>query len=158
MRSAEIQFDGAILERGFWLYLIIIEGAQGRLLYVGRTGDSSSPNAASPFARIGQHLDARANAKGNALGRKLKDAGVDPASCLFRLMALGPLFPEQPTSEHHKAPRDRVAALERDLASVLRDRGNTVVGSHHSKAAPEPELLEEALAELERLVPELCAV
>ena len=44
------------LERGFWLYVWVIDGAGDTLHYVGRTGDSSSSNAQSPFNRMGQHL------------------------------------------------------------------------------------------------------
>jgi hypothetical protein len=158
MRSAEIKFDGAILERGFWLYLIVIGAPSGRVLYIGRTGDSSSANAASPFSRIGQHLDFRENAKGNALARNLRTAGIEPSSSSFRLIAVGPLFPEQSSFEKHKQPRDCLAALERDLASELRRRGHTVVGIHHSNAAAQPDLLASVLAELEVQVPELRAV
>src|SRR2546430_5631539 len=76
MESYSIKFDGRVLERGFWLYVIDIFTPEGRRLYVGRTGDSSSCNAGSPFSRIGQHLDCRANAKGNALARNLRAVGI----------------------------------------------------------------------------------
>ncbi len=49
LNDYSMTFDGALLERGFWLYVWrIIEGTR-TVLYVGRTGDSSSPNASSPF-------------------------------------------------------------------------------------------------------------
>ena len=51
-----LTFPGAMTERGFWLYVWRIMSPIGELLYVGRTGDSSSPYASSPFARMGQHL------------------------------------------------------------------------------------------------------
>ncbi len=63
LNSYAMTFDGSLLERGFWLYVWDIRQNDDRYLYVGRTGDSSSANAASPFNRIGQHLDFRANAK-----------------------------------------------------------------------------------------------
>lgn len=53
----EIRFEGGILQRGFWLYVWKVTPAdQAPLYYVGRTGDSSSTNAQSPFNRMGQHL------------------------------------------------------------------------------------------------------
>jgi len=64
MDAYSIKFDGRLLDRGFWLYVIDIHGPADRHLYVGRTGDSSSPNAASPFSRIGQHLDPRHGPRG----------------------------------------------------------------------------------------------
>ena len=59
----EMGFEGEVLQRGFWLYVWKIAYDQETYLYIGRTGDSSSPNASSPFNRIGQHLDFRENAK-----------------------------------------------------------------------------------------------
>jgi hypothetical protein len=69
LNSYSMSFDGNVLARGFWLYVWDIRGPSFRRLYVGRTGNSSSPNAQSPFKRIGQHLDPSPNAKGNALGK-----------------------------------------------------------------------------------------
>ena len=66
-----MSFNGQVLKRGFWLYVWKISTPRGKCLYVGRTGDSSSPNAASPFNRIGQHLDLRKNAKGNTMTKRL---------------------------------------------------------------------------------------
>lgn len=71
LQSYTMRFDGHLLNRGFWLYVWEIKGPQSHHIYVGRTGDSSSPHASSLFKRIGQHLDHRPNAKGNALGRQL---------------------------------------------------------------------------------------
>src|SRR5216117_3328100 len=78
-----MRFDGRILRRGFWLYVWDVRSDSQRVLYVGRTGDSSSPNAASPFARVGQHLNFSANAKANSMAKQLAEAGVDPECCEF---------------------------------------------------------------------------
>ena len=52
-----IRFEGALLQRGFWLYVWEIKPFDGSVFcYVGRTGDSSSHNAQSPFNRMSQHL------------------------------------------------------------------------------------------------------
>jgi hypothetical protein len=70
LKSYSMMFDGHLLNRGFWLYVWDIKGSISHHVYVGRTGDSSSCHASSPFNRIGQHLDPRATAKGNALGMR----------------------------------------------------------------------------------------
>ena len=158
MASYDITFDGSVLERGFWLYLIQVKTSEGDHFYVGLTGDSSSCNASSPFARIGQHLDFRPNARGNSLARNLSSAGVTPSKSQFRMVAVGPLYPEQAQFSAHKPPRDALAALERDLAAELKARGHSVLGSHSSRKAPQPELLAQVLAELESRIPELRAV
>jgi hypothetical protein len=138
MTPVTMSFDGALLKRGFWLYVWRIEAAARHVLYVGRTGDSSSPNASSPFRRIGQHLDPSPNAKGNALARQLEKAAIDPTTCTFEMMAFGPVFPEQSSMEEHKVYRDRAAALERALADHLTAQGHTVIGTH-----PRPRLLDD---------------
>ena len=91
-----MKFDGAVLRRGFWLYVWRIEGNSQHYVYVGRTGDNSSPYAQSPFNRIGHHLNPSPKAKGNAMGRQLTRAGVVQETCAFEMVAIGPVFPEQP--------------------------------------------------------------
>ena len=138
-------FDGTLLERGFWLYVWDIRKGQDRYLYVGRTGDSSSANAASPFNRIGQHLDFRANAKGNALGKQLGQINVHPSQCTFEMLAIGPIFPEQDTFDLHKPIRDTVGALEAALADELVRRGYNVIGTHGRRVTPDANLWAEIL-------------
>lgn len=130
MKANAMSFDGALLGRGFWLYVLRITDGVRNVLYVGRTGDSSSPHASSPFKRIGQHLDAGPNAKGNSLARQLKRAGLSPVRCAFEMVAVGPLFPEQENMERHKILRDQAGALERALADHLRAAGHAVIGTH----------------------------
>lgn len=130
MKAYAMTFDGALLERGFWLYVWRITDGERSVLYVGRTGDSSSAHASSPFKRIGQHLDAGPNAKGNALARQLKKAGLPPERCTFEMVAVGPLFPEQEDMERHRTFRDQAGALERALADHLRAAGHEVIGNH----------------------------
>ncbi len=145
-----MNFDGALLKRGFWLYVwdIISEGS--RHLYVGRTGDSSSPHASSPFARIGRHLDHRPNAKDNALARQLALISAEPDSCSFQMVAIGPIYPEQATFAEHVPYRDRVGALEARLAETLRSWGYSVLGSHSSSIAPDPELFRQVMDVIDR--------
>jgi hypothetical protein len=137
LNAYSIMFSGKVLDRGFWLYVIDIRGPQGRHLYVGRTGDSSSANAASPFSRIAQHLDRRPNAKGNALARNLRMAGIEPSVCVMEMLAIGPIFPEERDFTMHRPVRDQVAALERGLAAALRGRGYSVLGRHSAPCEPD---------------------
>jgi len=150
VESYSIKFDGRVLERGFWLYVIDVSTSDGRRLYVGRTGDSSSCNAGSPFARIGQHLDYRAKAKGNALARNLRAVGVNPSACTMEMIAIGPMFPEERTFSVHKRVRDVMAGLEGAVATALRQRGFTVLGKHSVSHSPDPRKLNEVLGLIEK--------
>lgn len=132
----QLEFKGRILKRGFWLYVWRIRFKRRTVLYVGRTGDSSSDFASSPFVRIGRHLDLRPNAKSNSLARHLKAEGLDATECDFQFVAFGPLFPEQKSTNQHRHFRDRTGALEALLANMLHARGYKVVGKHHSRAEP----------------------
>jgi hypothetical protein len=54
----QIAIPTEVLRRGFWLYVWQIN-LRGRaaVYYVGRTGDSSSLKAQSPFSRVSGHLE-----------------------------------------------------------------------------------------------------
>jgi len=128
----ELSFGGALLARGFWLYVWEVRTRSGKqLYYVGRTGDSSSPNAQSPFNRLGQHLGANANSSG--LRNHLTSRGVDPEQCEFRLVAHGPIFAEAATEDEHRRPRNDMAAFERELAHLMREAGYAVMNSVRCK-------------------------
>jgi hypothetical protein len=94
---------------------------------VGRTGDSSSSNAQSPFNRMGQHLGF--NPKNNVLRSHLEDKGVKVESCEFRLVAYGPILDEAGTGEGHYAARDIIASLEKALADALKVSGYDVLNT-----------------------------
>ena len=141
MKVHHISFSGAILERGFWLYVWRIQSGARVFFYVGRTGDSSSRFAASPFSRLSQHLDVRQNATANMLLRHVRKMGLDPLACKFDLIALGPLFPEQPTLELHREFRDLIAPVEAELATYLRSKGLEVVGNHTTDTVADSQLL-----------------
>lgn len=131
----QLRFDGKLLERGFWLYVWEVTTPVGETLhYVGRTGDNSSINAQSPFARMAQHLGF---AKTSMMLRKHLDAKrIDPKLCGFRLIAHGPILPEAEdrTWDLHKERRDIVGALERDLCKALAEAGYNVMNVVKSKA------------------------
>lgn len=131
VNSFDLSFDGQLLKRGFWLYIWDIETPKKRLLYVGRTGDNSSAHAASPFSRTGRHFDISKNAKSNSITRLLRESRVDPSSCSYRMVAFGPLFSEQLTFERHVNYRDKLAALETELARSLKGKGYDILGTHN---------------------------
>ena len=114
-----LEFDGALLARGFWLYIWKITAKDGHIVhYVGRTGDSSSLFAQSPFARLSQHLGRNANA--NALRRNLENHKLVAEECqAFQLSAYGPIFLESQSKVEHTKARDVVAALEKKLADSM---------------------------------------
>jgi hypothetical protein len=122
----EVSLDGGILQRGFWLYVWEVTTPEGnKLLYVGRTGDSSSPNAQSPFNRMGQHLGF---AKSSCMLRShLDERKIVPELCSFRLQAYGPILDEADGMEVHKSRRDLIAALEKQLAEDLGALGYDVM-------------------------------
>lgn len=154
MTCASFEFSGQILRRGFWIYVWKITGPDGtKRHYVGRTGDSSSLFAASPFVRVGRHLDSRENAKSNSLHKCLVKAGLDPKACAFAMHAVGPLFPEQTTPEEHRRHRDVLACIEAELAGRL---GSTVFGTHQRPRRCDDELFQRTLTTvLRELAPHL---
>lgn len=126
----ELIFDGGFLERGFWLYIWEIKTPQEtNLYYVGRTGDSSSNNAQSPFNRMGQHLSL--NDKSNPLRRYLRAVGVKPEKCSFRLVSYGPILREAENMESHRNSRDCVGAMEKALEVAMRSAGYSVMNPVH---------------------------
>ena len=124
----EISLRGSTLRRGFWLYAWEVTTANGDVVvYVGRTGDNSSPNAQSPFNRMGQHLG-NSDAS-NTLRKHLIRRGIDPAACDLRLVAYGPILDEAPDHDmdEHKIRRNVVGALEKRLADELTAAGYDVL-------------------------------
>jgi hypothetical protein len=127
MKTYRISVPGAMLERGFWLYVCRIIAKGEEYIYVGRTGDSSSKFADSPFSRLGRHLDVKKSAYANMLLRHVDRLSLDRLNCSYEMFAIGPLFPEQTNIKKHRELRDVIAPLESALASYLRQKGFTVV-------------------------------
>ena len=136
-------FDGELLKRGFWLYVWKILFNGEIFIYVGRTGNSSSTNAASPFNRVSQHLDFRETARGNTLARRLKEVEIDPDSSNFRMIALGPIFQEQKSVDTHMRYRDQMATLEYEIAYYLKWQGFELLGKYQKGSAIDQTLLNE---------------
>jgi hypothetical protein len=118
-----------MLSRGFWLYVWIIEASDGQVVhYVGRTGDSSSLNAQSPFARMSLHLGS--NKSANQLRKHLARVEIVPEACKrFELVSYGPILPEAKGKMEHRERRDAVAALEKALCDDLDEAGYRVMNS-----------------------------
>jgi hypothetical protein len=140
------QFDGSLLRRGFWVYVVEINSTSSKHYYVGRTGDTSSPFASSLFARLSAHLDQKQSAKGNSLSKRVREQRLDCSECSYRVIGIGPLFKQQLNMALHRPFRDQMAALESHLAELLRSRGYSVIGTH-----PRPKSVDAAL--LKRVLP-----
>jgi hypothetical protein len=123
------ELEGGFLRRGFWLYVWEIETPDGRkLVYVGRTGDSSSPNAQSPFNRMGQHLGFLKTS--SMLRNHLRGRKEDPEQCRFRMIAHGPILEEaRGDMTEHKDRRDVIAAMEKRLADDFAASGYEVMNT-----------------------------
>lgn len=155
----EVSFRGGILQRGFWLYVWEITPPDGpTLYYVGRTGDSSSTKAQSPFNRMGQHLGFAANSC--MLRRHLVHHTVQPEDCSFRLIAVGPLHAESTanTRAEHDERRDLVAAMEKALAEALSAAGCLVMNRVASRKHLDRARFEEVRAAFIEALPQLAAV
>ncbi len=127
-KTLEFHFNGELLQRGFWLYVWEIQTPSNKILYyVGRTGDSSSVNAQSPFNRMGQHLGF--NEKSNVLRRHLEGKKTNPDTCSFRLIAHGPIFKEATIKEEHRKRRDSIASMEKALADEMTAAGYNVINT-----------------------------
>lgn len=142
-----LTLPGPMLRRGFWLYVWRVETPIGELLYVGRTGDNSSPHATAPYTRMGQHLGAIANQ--NALRKYLEKRSVPLEVCTFHLVSYGPLYGDVPKADGatrevlmtaHKPLRDIVGAMEKALADDLSAAGYTVLNPVQCKWPLDPEL------------------
>lgn len=142
--TCTMTLPGAMVQRGFWLYVWRVETPDGDLLYVGRTGDNSSPHAVAPYTRMGQHLGFQKNQ--NALRKYLEGEGIKPEECsALHLIAHGPIYPQiegdkstkaarKALMPAHDVPRKAVAAMEKALAVDLKAAGYAVMNPVHCGA------------------------
>ena len=144
-----ISLTGELLRRGFWLYVWeVIPQVGDPVLYVGMTGDTSSPNAQSPFTRLSQHLGTNKHA--NALARHLKAKNIEPSECRsLELVAYGPIMSEADGMEQHRPLRTKVAAIEKVLRDALVNAGYEVLNEVHCRHNPDPQLWNAARAAFE---------
>jgi hypothetical protein len=108
-----------VLQRGFWLYVWQVSLRDGTAVhYVGRTGDSSSLKAQSPFSRVSAHLGPNKHA--NALRRHLDKKGISFDDCeRLELVTFGPLHAEADNAADHNERRDKAHALESKLCRAM---------------------------------------
>lgn len=154
MATQTLAFDGELLRRGFWLYVWEITPRNAKpCYYVGRTGDSSTPNAQSPFIRMGQHFGKNKNA--NALRRHLEARKINPEQCALKLFAHGPILDEVSDFDEHKKRRDVAAALEKALEESLRVVGYDVLNFVDSKKKLDEPLFEKMIRAFNEHLPKL---
>lgn len=140
----KIYFNGALLERGFWLYVWKIVHGKDIYFYVGRTGDTSSPNASSPFRRMGMHFDLKPHAKANCVIKHLRQKSINPFNCTYKFFAYGPIFPEQKDMDEHRIYRDRIAALEAELAyNIMSELRCCILGTHPKRKKVDTDIFAE---------------
>ena len=126
-KTHKLKISGELLQRGFWLYVWEIQTPGQKYYYVGRTGDSSSINAQSPFNRMGQHLGF--NKHSNVLRRHLEGKKIAPEACSFRLISHGPILKESKNKDEHRNRRDIIAAMEKALANEMSAAGYIVINT-----------------------------
>jgi len=124
-------FDGALLSRGFWLYVWEIVASDGRTVhYVGKTGDKASRVSQSPFNRLSNHLGG--NKHSNALKRHLAQKQINPERCQFCFHAYGPLFADN-SKQTHGELCDVTSGLEKALANAMAEAGYEVINKVHCR-------------------------
>lgn len=136
-----LTLPGAMVRRGFSLYVWRVDTGDAHLHYVGRTGDNSSPHATAPYTRMGQHLGFLDNQ--NALRKHLTHRGIIPEDCVsFDLISHGPIYPEIVKAEPadrdtdmaaHMPLRDQVGAMEKLLCDGLKAGGYDVMNTVNCK-------------------------
>jgi hypothetical protein len=145
-----LTLPGPMLRRGFWLYVWRVTAPDDReFLYVGRTGDNSSPYAANPYRRMGQHLGDQPNqsALRNHFAAGPAKTGLDLEACTFDFVCNGPLYAEplkadgatrEDLMKAHRTPRDIVGAMEKALAEDLAAAGYAVLNTVRCKWPLDP--------------------
>ena len=150
MKISRMSFDGTLLGRGYWIYAIIIYYKSNEMyLYIGRTGDNSSANAGSPFQRVMDHFNLRQSVPMNTIKDLIKKNEHEFSNIYFRLLAVGPLSPEQKDYESHKPIRNKMTALEKYVADYFVSKGYNVIGKHDDNEAKDQELNAKVIEALE---------
>lgn len=160
-----LSLPGKVLHQGMWLYVWRVETPIGEMLYVGRTGDSSSPHATAPYTRMGQHLGFSKAA--NSLRRLLVESGVTPEDCArSELISHGPIYPaiglkkDQIRDQQmrlHTPVRDKMAGLEKKLRDALHESGYRVLNVVHSRKMYDEDVWNEVRAAFSTHFPKLAS-
>lgn len=149
------EIPGELLKRGFWLYVWRITAPNAEVFhYVGRTGDSSSINAQSPFSRVSGHLGT--NQSANQIQKHLSKHEVDILTCSkIELIALGPLLDEIKERDEHRRRRDILAALEKKLCDHMVRSGYRVMNVVKSQKHLDQKLWDKVRLEFSKQFPRL---
>lgn len=98
-RLCTMSFDGAMLRRGFWLYVWEITSEDGlTVYYLGTTAGKYSRVAKSAHTTAAFQLGRGTN--NDALRRHLERVGVGAETSHFRFHAYGPRFSASPLRKH----------------------------------------------------------
>ena len=116
-----VTLDGAMLRRGFWLYVWeITTPSSNKVLYVGAPGDSSSPKAQSLFNRMGQNLGTWPPAAWCATTLRSGVSDPSSASSAWSGMDRCSTSRRRRRWRRHKPIRDQIAAWRRGLPRTSR--------------------------------------
>ena len=123
------------------------------------TGSAASrgANAQSPFNRMGQHLGFADNS--NMVRRYLRQNGVVPGQCAFRLVGVGPIEKETRGRgrREHDRRRDVVAAMGRRSPNSFASSGLNVMNPVKSRKPLDEARFAQVRAAFAGALPQLAA-
>jgi len=154
MDEYALSFDGEMLKRGFWLQVWTIGYSDHNYIYLNQTSDRIYANAPSAINGLSQHFDSSKHAPDNSLASCLNALDIDPRTCYFRMLALGPLFEEQLTLHKHEPLRDQMDSLACEIAAYLKWRGFEVLGIFQKGATVSQALLDEVKSKVIKFLAE----
>ena len=147
-----VQFDGSLLCEGFWIYVIRIEHNKKCYYYVGRTGDSSSPSAGSPFSRLASHFSHKKNNRSSYLKAHFLKHKINLEASRYTLWAYGPIFKKATDWKMHKLRRNTTALIEAELAEYMRTSLElTVIGSYPRRGKYNMQLFKKIIQGIETI-------
>ncbi|MFH5880880.1 hypothetical protein [Liberiplasma polymorphum] len=132
MNDYEFNFNGVLLNKGFWIYCYKITTRENQLFYyIGRTGDNKEFQVGSPLKRLFAHFGDNKNS--NALKTNMIKNDLSLEDCDYHFYAFGPYFGFPNTKEEHIHSRDYVSTIEKLLAEKLKESGFNVLGTHQMR-------------------------
>jgi len=147
-----LSFDGGMLRRGFWLNVWAIGYNGQQYIYIDQTGDRIYANAPSPVSGLSRHFDSSKHAPENSLASCLHAANINPQGCIFRMLALGPIFKEQLTIHKHEPLRAQMETLKYELATYLKWRGFELIGQCQKVAPVSQDLIDAAKSKVNKFL------
>ena len=142
-KTVTVTLDGAMLRRGFWLYVWEITTPDGKeVLYVGRTGTTHRPTPSHSSTGSGRTLGRWQTPAW--FGTTLRSGASIPLGVSSAWSATAPSSTRSPTKDFaaHKPIRDKVGAIEKKLAEDLVAVGYDVMNQVRWNTPLDPELYE----------------